>query len=224
MWRPGVLVLLAGCSTILGIHDFEQTPLGVDAPDAPVLPACFRDDFDPPPLDASTWQATGSVMVANGQLVIPLAPSTIETRSVATIGAFDMTEGDIYVEVPQAVNQTGGVENGATVIVGASSRYQMSWAVGSFNVFILDEGTQTGEQPPVGFMPGEKLWRFSHRGNTVTLYTSSTGASWTTHVSHTVTKQPTSVTVELFAREYGANATPGEAHYDRVEVVTPACQ
>lgn len=223
VWRLVVLGLLCGCSSVLGIHDFEQAAPIPDAPDAPPgLPPCFREPFDT--LDTAVWQVTGAVSIASGQLVIPLAPNTVESRSVKTIASLDMTEGDVYVEVPKAINQTGYVSNGVriTVNTGTNSRYSMVWGAGGFTATITDEGTDATMTS--GFMPGDKLWRFSHRGGTVTLYTSSSGASWTTQVSRSVSKQPTTVTIELYAGAYGNNADPGEAHYDRAEVITPACQ
>jgi len=224
MWRTGVCMLLGGCSTLLGIHDFEA-PADAAA-DSTSLPPCFRELFNSGSLDTSRWTAAGTVTSTGAELVIPLALNTIETRSVTTNATFDLTEGDAFVEVPQAVNQAGNVDNGVRITVtnGSSSSYVMSWGAGSLVSRITDEGSSTQETPAPGYTPADKLWRFSHRGDSVTLYTSTTGASWTTRVSHTVSVQPTAVTIELYARELVATGSPGEAHYDNVSVITPACQ
>jgi len=226
--RLFVLPMLAGCSSILGIHDLQRTDGGSGnddvGADVPVL-NCLNETFSGSAVDPTQWTVTDPSphdVTENGELVITMSGAMTNYQRINSVAMFDASEGDFYIDVPEIVDQGGYVENGVSLISDAQNFLSISAGAGSMRFRARVNGTNMDTTP--GADPMLEHWRINHSGSTATFYTSPNGTSWTVRATAPVSTTPTAVTIQLWAGTYGtSNPTPGAARYDNARIVNAAC-
>lgn len=164
-------------------------------------------------LDPSTWaEVQAPATVSGGRLVIPAERGYGYVR---TAPKYDLTDGELSVEVPQVPSGPSGE---AFLIIGRDSSNEVSVIKSGAN--LIFRSTVAGSTTAPSAVPYDaalhRWWRIRNAHGITYWETSADGVSWTARRSAALDVDLTSAYVQLRAGHWGTESAPGSAVFDNV--------
>ena len=170
------------------------------------------DNFDSAPLNSSTWTDVQGPMALDGGRVS--VPANGAYPHLATGRRYDLTSGQVFVEVPRVAS---GTSSETYFVVGSDASNQVSIIKSGSNLLFrsIVNGVLTNTAVPYSSTQ-HRWWRMRASGGTVVWETSADGRTWMPGRDAAVGMDLTSTFVQLRAGHWGTEVAPASALFDNV--------
>lgn len=203
-----------------GNRSAESAPASATTPAAPPADGSkienFTDDFVT--LDATKWTANGSPEPpANGVLNLPC---TASYSTLTSLNAYDLTGSSCTIEFvgPPAIG-AGTTSTDWALNLDASNRLRFYWEAGTLYAMRTVAGANTIAGSVAHDGTAHRWLRFSQPAGNVLWETSPDRVTWTTLGTWAPSFATTALKVDFLCGYYGAETAPGDARYDKLNVV-----
>jgi hypothetical protein len=182
----------------------------------------FEDGLESPAWARSWEDAPGMLSESGGELMVTFVPDSTAFAGLQSARAFDLTGSSIVIEVPVTPDPAAATViflelngPGDNDVEMALDNGQLELGVEASDVY-QEYGTVL--HSPVL----HRWWRIRESGNTLFWETAPDGKTWTTQLELSPVPIPIDVLdVEIGGGPYQPQASPGDAHFDDVNLPPP---